>query len=115
MTPNCTVLFDNTFIQFKDRLPIRSWGDEMCFQEICVWRGFRGRETLKTVSLFIRQRRHGRVIPSSEAAELTRFSGRYSHNVLLETKVGFSQKFYSNSPILKAFSWFETSKAVVNG
>ena len=30
-------------------------------------------------------------------------------------KLGFSQKLYSNSPILQAFSWFETSKAVVNG
>ena len=62
------------------------------FKKSVFARGFRGRETLKTVSLFIRQRRHGRVIPSSEAAELTGFSGRYSYNVLLETKVGFSQK-----------------------
>ena len=62
------------------------------FKKSVFARGFRGRETLKTVSLFSRQRRHGRVIPSSEAAELTGFSGRYSYNVLLETKVGFSQK-----------------------
>ena len=62
------------------------------FKKSVFVRDFRGRETLKTVSLFIRQRRHGRVIPSLEAAELTRFSGRYSHNVLLETKVGFFPK-----------------------